>query len=243
MPQPRKEGQKPCLICPNIITRKLRDSTACWEKQKYCSYACRAAAQITVVVSESKPCEYCNAPIYSAGFKPANWQRTKYCSKACYGASLIKVRDPNPKVCEYCCVSFYQNKRSTYRWTVGRFCSQACARSSHNDSRKNRWINPSEFWNSLDMKSKPGCWLWTGRTNKAGYGTIGINGKQALTHRHAHIVSIGPIPRGLGALHHCDTPACCRPKHLYAGTQQQNIQDMMNRNRHYLQRRKVSCRS
>jgi hypothetical protein len=39
------------------------------------------------------------------------------------------------------------------------------------------------------------------------------------------------IPAGFYALHHCDNPACCNPKHLRAGTQQDNGRDMTSRNR------------
>ena len=32
-------------------------------------------------------------------------------------------------------------------------------------------------------------------------------------------------------LHHCDIPACVNPRHLYAGTQQDNVNDMVRRKR------------
>lgn len=50
-------------------------------------------------------------------------------------------------------------------------------------------------------------------------------------HRVAHELKIGPIPEGLHVLHDCDTPECFEPKHLYAGTQVQNVADMFRRGR------------
>ncbi len=38
-----------------------------------------------------------------------------------------------------------------------------------------------------------------------------------------------PIPDGLQVNHHCDNPACFNPKHLYLGTQLQNMQDRLER--------------
>ena len=31
--------------------------------------------------------------------------------------------------------------------------------------------------------------------------------------------------------HTCDNPVCCNPAHLYRGTQRQNVDDMMDRDR------------
>lgn len=36
----------------------------------------------------------------------------------------------------------------------------------------------------------------------------------------------------LRVLHHCDTPPCVRPDHLFAGTNADNIADMMAKGRH-----------
>jgi hypothetical protein len=33
------------------------------------------------------------------------------------------------------------------------------------------------------------------------------------------------------ACHHCDTPACCRPSHIYDGTPLSNMRDMIERGR------------
>lgn len=70
-----------------------------------------------------------------------------------------------------------------------------------------------------------GCWLWFGAINREGYGHFYANGKQILAHRWAYQHYVGPIPEGLLVLHHCDTPGCVRPEHLFTGSQTDNMRD------------------
>ena len=71
-----------------------------------------------------------------------------------------------------------------------------------------------------------GCWLWSGRLNYLGYGTIYLGmQKLAYAHRYSWTVHRGPIPDGIDVLHKCDVRNCVCPDHLFLGTHQDNMAD------------------
>ena len=80
------------------------------------------------------------------------------------------------------------------------------------------------FWAKANQT--PTCWVWTKATDKDGYG-VAWDGKRSglKAHRFAWELTNGPIPAGLSVLHHCDTPACIRPSHLFLGTSADNNAD------------------
>ena len=82
------------------------------------------------------------------------------------------------------------------------------------------------------LKKGPDCWVWTGRTNKNGYGifTIG-HSKKVLAHRQAWEFEYGPIPEGMKVLHKCDNPPCCNTNHHFLGTQADNVKDAKSKGR------------
>lgn len=75
------------------------------------------------------------------------------------------------------------------------------------------------------------CWTWTGSTNQDGYGSFGDGNRVHKVHRWAYEELVGPIPNKLQVLHRCDNPPCVRPDHFFLGTQQGNIQDMVDKDR------------
>ena len=76
------------------------------------------------------------------------------------------------------------------------------------------------------------CWPWTGSTSGRGYGRFAIDGTlKDYAHRVAWELANGPVPKGPQVLHKCDNPPCCRPDHLFAGTLQDNLSDMVRKGR------------
>lgn len=75
--------------------------------------------------------------------------------------------------------------------------------------------------------------LWGGVLVEGGYGTIRVGGRrQQQAHRAAWEIAYGPIPEGMQVNHHCDTPPCILPWHLYLGTQGDNVADMVRAGNH-----------
>jgi HNH endonuclease/CENP-B-like protein len=96
------------------------------------------------------------------------------------------------------------------------------------------------FWAKVTIADS--CWLWTGATTPFGYGVLSTGTwmyarryQQILAHRASWILHYGPVPIGLQVLHHCDNPPCCRPDHLWIGTQKENMHDMIKKGRHFTQ--------
>src|SRR5262245_12283312 len=77
------------------------------------------------------------------------------------------------------------------------------------------------------------CWLWVGARNNGGYGYMAYKGWSEGVHRVSWITNRGPIPNGIYVCHHCDTPNCFRPDHLFLGTPQDNVADMIAKGRHW----------
>lgn len=80
-------------------------------------------------------------------------------------------------------------------------------------------------------KTPSGCWLWTKGTGQMGYGKVSFLGETEYTHRVAWILTHEDIPDSQQVNHHCDTPRCINPEHLYLGTQAENSADMVRRHR------------
>lgn len=75
------------------------------------------------------------------------------------------------------------------------------------------------------------CWQWKGGQIR-GYGGFRLDGKLTGAHRVSWKLFKGPIPDGLCVLHECDNKLCVNPDHLFTGTQKQNSENMVGKNRH-----------
>jgi hypothetical protein len=85
------------------------------------------------------------------------------------------------------------------------------------------------FEEKFKINQETGCWEWTASTTK-GYGTIKIRGAKKSAHRISYELYVGPIG-SLQVCHKCDNPICVNPKHLFLGTQKDNIHDMIAKGR------------
>ena len=91
------------------------------------------------------------------------------------------------------------------------------------------------FWPKVEKTD--GCWNWTGKPDKDGYGMFKIQVDGRWTNRRAHAVSYF-IANGEWAkpmtLHLCKgNRACVRPDHLYAGDNSDNQRDAVRDGTHF----------
>jgi hypothetical protein len=96
------------------------------------------------------------------------------------------------------------------------------------DFRKRRFCARIKFTMDPDA-----CWLWQGAEGGgwpgSRYGTIG----KRYAHRVMYEWTTGPILAGLHVLHSCDVKKCVNPRHLWAGTDADNMRDKVAKNRQY----------
>ena len=91
------------------------------------------------------------------------------------------------------------------------------------------------FWPKVEKSA--GCWIWTGGTQRGGYGHFNKRPDDPVTSRRAHKVAyelmVGAVPDGLVLRHTCDNPLCVNPAHLVPGTHADNMADMIKRGRQH----------
>lgn len=93
-----------------------------------------------------------------------------------------------------------------------------------------RWLSSKErFWKRV--KKTRYCWIWIGAKNNKGYGQIMVNKRLIAAHRYSYFLQKGSIPKDNHILHKCDNPSCVNPQHLWVGTNNDNVQDRVNKGR------------
>lgn len=80
------------------------------------------------------------------------------------------------------------------------------------------------FWAKVKKGGEDDCWEWIGAKARK-YGYSKIKGKFIGAHKLSYKINKGLIPKGILVLHSCDNPPCVNPKHLWLGTQLENMKD------------------
>lgn len=89
------------------------------------------------------------------------------------------------------------------------------------------------FWGHVQKPGDEiaGCWVWTSTLYK-NYGMFYVKSRGIrATHYSWKLYTGRPVPKGLIVCHHCDHPWCVNPLHLFIGTQNDNVQDMVMKGR------------
>lgn len=95
----------------------------------------------------------------------------------------------------------------------------------------------ARFWAKVQKLSEPnGCWIWIASQSKDLYGKFKIfeQGKKVDIRAHVYswqLFSGRPVPKGIQVCHTCDHPYCVNPNHLFLGTNKDNVDDMVQKER------------
>jgi hypothetical protein len=124
-------------------------------------------------------------------------------------------------------ISKYNNKKNGHIAGKPVFCIRG-----HTINRVGR-TKPIEerFWKFVDKGKDDECWNWIGAKKDNGYGVIGLGKKLIRAPRLSYTIAYGEIPEGKFICHRCDNPSCVNPKHLFLGTNQDNMNDMCDKGR------------
>jgi len=68
-----------------------------------------------------------------------------------------------------------------------------------------------------------GCWIWMGKVNKFGYGSLYWQGRERIAHRLLYETVRGPVAAGLQLDHLCRVRCCVNPAHLEPVTPRENV--------------------
>jgi hypothetical protein len=147
--------------------------------------------------------------------------RTHFCDRACFDSSR---NAPSERPCATCGTMFKPDAGNAARGG-GKYCRLTCyqGRLGSLEARllAHRIIDPIT-----------GCWIWTGKTDRGGYGQISIDGRQYRVSRIAAHVFLGfDLDSPLFILHGCDRRRCFRPACIRPGTGPDNMRDMVERGR------------
>lgn len=95
-----------------------------------------------------------------------------------------------------------------------------------------------ERFKSKVVINKNDCWLWNGgrykrKNGNKSYGRFETKlfPEEYLAHRISFLLFKGPIPESMFICHICDVENCVNPDHLFIGTAEANIKDMILKNR------------
>lgn len=107
-----------------------------------------------------------------------------------------------------------------------RYCSRQCHMRARFHAK-----TLQRFYDSVIPVTETGCWLFEKGYLVEGYAYFSANGRRYRAHRWSYEQFVGPIGEGLVVRHICDVPCCVNPRHLILGTQAENNQDCVSRQR------------
>jgi len=140
--------------------------------------------------------------------------------------SIPTTRNGYKRVCAKC-VCGVEKEFVLNDIVIGKTKSCGCLRKRNHFS-----ITMESFMNKVYPEPNTGCWLWSGKVDKSGYG-LSLATKMGLSraHRISYCLHYGEFDTNFCVLHKCDVRTCVNPQHLFLGTRTDNIEDMVKKGR------------
>ncbi len=127
----------------------------------------------------------------------------------------MKKKEIETKTCLHCGIVFIPK----YKFNRPKYCSKQC-------------VGKCAPKNDISFRINGDCWECSSHaSNSEGYPRIDRDGKQWRMSRYIYTTQHGEIPEGLQIRHTCDNRLCINPMHLLIGTNQDNMDDKVSRNR------------
>lgn len=112
-------------------------------------------------------------------------------------------------------------------------CRRRCGPHYRQWHRSDPTAAQANYEAKVDRSAGPdACHPWTASLNQFGYGMFGHDG-ESLAVRWAYKNYIGPLGRSEVIRHTCDNRSCQNRSHWVKGTQAQNVEDAVSRNRQW----------
>lgn len=101
--------------------------------------------------------------------------------------------------------------------------------------------SPKQRFEEKYVVAENGCWIWTAATDSSGYGVFSYEQHLWRAHRVSLVIYKGLDIRppsesydgstDINGCHICDVRLCVNPDHIFLGTQSDNIQDCLAKDR------------